>query len=78
MLKLNDNYEVALRSIKCDDIRYSPSEISTISTGTSKFCTNLDTFQLFLVSLLNIYLELNFGVLHAVDNTTYAIGSDKN
>ena len=36
MFKLNENYEVDRRILKCDYIRYSPAETSTINTPNSQ------------------------------------------
>ena len=36
MFNLCENYEVVRRFLKCDYIRYSPSEISTINTANSQ------------------------------------------
>ena len=33
MLKLGESYEVDRKILKCDYIRYSPAEISTINTA---------------------------------------------
>ena len=36
MFKLSEKYEIDRRILKCDYIRYSPSEISTINTPNSQ------------------------------------------
>ena len=36
MFKLNENYEVDRRILKCDYIRYSPTEVSAINTLNSQ------------------------------------------
>ena len=36
MLKLNEKYEVRKNILKCDYLRYSPSEINTINTANSQ------------------------------------------
>ena len=36
MFKLSENYEIDRRILKCDYIRYSPSEIFTINTPNSQ------------------------------------------
>ena len=41
MFKLSENYEVDRRILKCDYIRYSPSEISTINTPKSQIYINI-------------------------------------
>ena len=70
MFKLNEKYEVDRRILKCDYIRYSPSEISTINTASSQIYINIPREDS-LISLLNSYIDLNFDVLHANDDTRY-------
>ena len=41
MFKLNERYEVNGNLLKCDDMRYSPSEINTINTANSKIFINI-------------------------------------
>ena len=41
MFKLNENYEVDRRILKCDHIRYSPAETSTINTPNSQIYINI-------------------------------------
>ena len=75
MVNLSENYEVDRRILKCDYIRYSPAEISTI---------NKDKFQVYInipredsvISLLNSYLDLNFDVLQAATYNRYVDTSD--
>ena len=75
MFKLNENYEVDRRILKCDYIRYSPAEISTINTANSQIYINIPREDS-VISLLNSYLELNFDVLHAVGNNRYGDVND--
>ena len=75
MFKLNEKYEVGRNLLKCDCIRYSHSEISTINTGNSQMYVNIPREDS-VVSLLNSYLDLNFNVLHAASNDRYADGND--
>ena len=70
MFKLNEKYELDRRILKCDYIRYSPSEISTINTASSQIYINIPREDS-LISLLNSYIDLNFDVLHANDDTRY-------
>ena len=70
MFKLNEKYEVDRRNLKCDYIRYSPSEISTINTANSQIYINIPREDSF-ISLLNSYIDLNFDVVHAVDDVRY-------
>ena len=41
MFKLSDENEVDRRILKCDYIRYAPSEISTINTPNSQIYINI-------------------------------------
>ena len=75
MFKLNQKYEINRDILKCDYIRYSPSEISTINTANSQVYINLPREDK-VISLLNSYLELNFDVLHAATNNRYVDGND--
>ena len=61
--------------LKCDYIRYSPSEKSTISTANSQVYINIPKED-GVISFLNSYLELNFDVLHAATNIRYVDGND--
>ena len=75
MFKLSEKYSVNRDILKCDYIRYSPSEISTINTANSQVYINIPREDS-VISLLNSYLELNFDVLHAATNNRYADGND--
>ena len=75
MFKLNERYSVNRDILKCDYIRYSPSEISTINTANSQVYINKHREDS-VISLLNSYLELNFDVLHAATNNGYVDGND--
>ena len=75
MFKLSENYEINRDILKCDYIRYSPSEISTINTANSQVYLNIPREDS-VISLLNSYLELNFDVLHAATNNRYVDGND--
>ena len=59
MFKLNENYEVDRRLLKCDYIRFSPAESSTVNTPISRIYINIPREDSVL-SLLNCYLDLNF------------------
>ena len=74
MFKLNENYEVDRRVLKCDYIRYSPVETSTINTPNSQIYINIPR-QDSVISLLNSYLDLNFEVIKRVDNSRYVNGN---
>ena len=75
MLKLSEKYEIDRIIQKCDYIRYSPSEISTINTPNSQFYINIPREDS-VISLLNSYLELNFDVLQAATGNRYADVND--
>ena len=75
MFKLNENYEVDRRILKCDYIRYSPAEISTINTPNSQIYINMPREDS-VVSLINSYLDLNFKVIKKADDSRYGDGND--
>ena len=75
MFKLNENYEVERRIPKCDCIRYSPAETSTISIPISQIKINVPREDSVL-SLLNSYLDLGFEVIKKAENSRYANGND--
>ena len=70
MFKLNEKHEVDRRVSKCDYIRYSPSEISTINTANSQIYINIPR-ENSLISLLNSYIDLNFDIVYGVNNDIY-------
>ena len=74
MFKLNENYEVDRRILKCDFISYSPAETSTINTPNSQIYINIPREDS-VISLLNSYLDLNFEVIRKADNSRCASGS---
>ena len=75
MIKLSEKYEINRDILKCDYIRYSPSEINTINTANSQVYINIPREDS-VISLLNSYLELNFDVLHARTNNRYVDNND--
>ena len=75
MFKLNGKYEINRDILKCDYIRYSPSEISTINTANSQVYINIPREDS-VISLLNSYLELNFDVLRADNSNRYIDNND--
>ena len=74
MFRLSEKYQIDRRILKCDFIRYSPSEISTINTANSQIYINIPREDS-LISLLNSYIDLNFDVLNATTNNRYADGA---
>ena len=75
MFKLSENYEIDRRILKCDYIRYSPAEISTINTANSQIYINIPREDS-VISLLNSYIELNFDVLQAATDNRYVDAND--
>ena len=75
MFKLSEKYEVDRKILKCDYIRYSPSEISTINTPNSQIYINIPREDS-VISLLNSYIEINFDVLKATTSNRYADTDD--
>ena len=59
MFKLNEKYEINRDILKCDYIRYSPSEISIINTANSQVYINIPREDC-VISLLNSSLEKKF------------------
>ena len=75
MFKLNENYEVDRIILKCDYIRYSPAETSTINTPDSQTYINIP-WENSVFSLLISYLDINFELIKKTDNSRYANGDD--
>ena len=75
MFKLNENYEINRNILKCECIRYSPSEITTVNTAKSQIDNNIPREDS-LFSLWKSYLDLNFDVLHAATNKRYLYDND--
>ena len=75
MFKLSEKNEIDRKILKCDYIRYSPSEISTINTPNSQIYINIPREDS-VISLLNSYIEINFDVLKAATSNRYADADD--
>ena len=75
MFKLSEKYEVDRRILKCDYIRFSPSEISTINTPNSLIFINKPREDS-VSSLLNSYIEFYFDVIKAATDNRYADADD--
>ena len=75
MFKLNENYEVDRRILKCEFIRYSPAETSTRNTPNSQIYINIPREDS-VISLLNSYLGIKFEVIKKADDSRYANGND--
>ena len=61
MFKLTEKYKINRNILKCDFIRCSPSENSTINVPNSQVYINIPRKDS-VISLLKSYLELNFDV----------------
>ena len=75
MFKLIEKYQIDRRIRKCDYIRYSPSEISTINTPNSQIYINIPRGDS-VINLKGSLLRLNFDVLHAATSNRYKVGND--
>ena len=75
MFKLSENYEIDRRIPKCDYIRYSPAEISTINTANSQIYIIIPREDS-VISLLNSYFELDFDVLRVDNSNRYVDAND--
>ena len=75
MFKLSEKYDVRRNILKCDYIRYSPSEISTMNTPNSQIFNNIPRGE--SVSGLNGSLpRFNANKLHTATNNRYINGDD--
>ena len=70
MFKLSDKYENIRKILKCDYIRYSPSEISTTNTANCQIYIIIPREDS-VISLLIKDLELKHDVLYDVSNDRY-------
>ena len=68
MLKLNENYEVDRRILKCDFIPDLPSETTIIYTANSQIYINTAREDS-VISLMNKYLEKIFELVKKGDKT---------
>ena len=75
MFRLNEKIGINRKNLKCDYIRYSPSEKSTINTPNSKIYINIPRGYTFN-SLFGSLLRLNSDVLNAATNKRYVDGND--
>ena len=75
MFKLSEDSENDRRILKCDCIRYSPAEASTINTPNSQIWINKPR-ENSVISLLNSYLESSFEVIKTADINRYCDGND--
>ena len=75
MFKLSEKYQIDRSILKCNYIRYSLSEISTMNTPNSQIYFIIPR-ENSVVSLLNSYLEVNFDVVKATTIDRYANGDN--
>ena len=75
MFQLIESYEIDRKILKCDYIRYSPAETSTINTPNSQIYINIPKEDS-VISFLNSYLDLSFEVIKRADNSRYANRND--
>ena len=70
MFELSEKIEMNRNILKCDYIRYSPSETKTLNTANSQISIMLPREDSD-IGFLSSYLDLNFDVLHAATNNSY-------
>ena len=70
MFELNEKNKVNGNNLKCDQIRYSLSGISTINTANSPTYINIPR-DCSVISLIISYNDLNFDVLYAAASNRY-------
>ena len=75
MFTVTEKHSINRDNLKCDYIRYSPSEIITINTPNSQVYIDLPREDS-VISLLSSYLELNFDVLQAATINRNVDGND--
>ena len=75
MFRLNGKYEIIRKILNCDYKRYSPSEISTITTPISQIYITI-LKEVSVISLFNKCIDLDFDVVHAATNNRYEDGND--
>ena len=61
--------------LKCEYIRYSPAETSTVNTPNSQIYINIPRADS-VISLSNRYLALKFEIIRKADTSRYANGND--
>ena len=66
MFKPNEKHDVDRDILKCDYVRYSPSELSTTNTANSQSYINQPREDA-VSSLLKSFLYSKFDVLHAAN-----------
>ena len=75
MFKLSEKYQIDRKTLNCDFIRYSPSEISTKNTPNSQIYKIIPREES-VFYLLNSYLEKIFDALHAATGNRYVDNND--
>ena len=74
MFKLIENFEIIRSTLKCDYIRYNPSEISLINTANSQIYIKIPKEDS-VISLLISYPDLLLDVVPALTNNRYVDGN---
>ena len=72
---LNGQFEINRNILKCDHIRYLPSERSSINTANSQLYIYIPREDS-VISLVNSFLDINFDVLHAATGKRYTSKND--
>ena len=67
--------KVDRRILKCEFIRYSSAETSTLNTPKSPIFINIPREDS-VISFLNTHLDLNFELVKKIDNSRYGDGKD--
>ena len=75
MFKLSEKHEIDRGILKCEYIRNSRNEISTINTFNSEIYINIPR-ENSVIRLLKSSIELNFDVLHAATGNRCADGDE--
>ena len=77
MFKLNENYGTDRRVLRCDYIRYSPPETSTINTPNSHvYIYIIIPREDSVIFLYNNCSHLDFEVIEEADNSRYSNGNN--
>ena len=73
--KLDGKLEVDQRILKSENLRYSPSEMSTTNTASSHFNIFIPG-EVSVISFMNNYLDLQFDILRNDNNDRYVDGAN--
>ena len=75
MFKLNENYEIDRRILKCGYVRYSPAETSPINTLKSQIYIRIPKEDS-VFSVFNSYYDQDFEVIKKADIPKYGSGNN--